>query len=164
MLVDQPKEQIMRYRAFMSEDEDDDLLRQLSLKKWPSIIGDSKFVEKLKNRFFEKKRHIEVPESKQLAPDVIQIKKVICSYYNINENQLYNTKRGAFNEARAMGLFLTRRLRGEPLRNIGSHFKTENYSTVSSVIARFRHRLHSDRQLSKRVDQVRKTILSQEQT
>ncbi len=93
MLVKKPKEQIKRYRAFMGEDEDDDLLRLLSLKKWPSIIGDKQFIEKLKNQFFEKKRHIEVPESKQLAPDIAQIKKVICSYYNINENQLYYTKR-----------------------------------------------------------------------
>lgn len=164
MLVRKPKEQVKRYRDFMGEDEDDGLLRLLSLKKLPWILGDNQFVEKLKNRFFEKKRHIEVPESKQLAPDIAQIKKVICHYYNINENQLYFTKRAVFNEARAMGLFLTRRLRGETLKIIGEHFKIENYSTVSSVIDRFKHRLQSDRQLSKRVDQVRQAIMSQGQT
>ncbi len=63
-----------------------------------------------------------------------------------------------------MGLFLTRRLRGETLKIIGDYFKIEYYSTVSSVIERFRHRLQSDRQLSKRVDQVRQTIMRQGQT
>lgn len=164
MLVKAPKEQVARYRAFMGENEEEDLLRLLSLKKWPSMLGDSQFIEKLKNRFFEKKRHIEVPDSKQLAPDIDQIKKVICSHYNINENGLYYAKRGAFNEARAMGLFLTRRLRGEPLKIIGEHFKIDNYSTVSSVIERFKRRFRSDRQLAKRVDYVQQTIMSQGQT
>jgi hypothetical protein len=164
MLAKEPKEQFKRYRAFMVEDEDDDLLRLLSLKKWPTILGDDPFVEKLKERFFGKKRHIEVPESKQLAPDIAQIKKAICSYYHINENQMYYAKRGVFNEARAMGLFLARRLRGEPLQTIGEHFRIGKYSTVSSVIERFKHRLQSDRQLSKRVDQVRQAIMGQGQT
>lgn len=164
MLVNAPKEQVKRYRVFMGEEEDDELLRLLSLKKLPSIIGDIQFIEKLKHRFFEKKRHAEVPDSKQLAPDIDLIKKVICKYYDIDENQLYYTKRATFNEARAMGLFLTRRLRGEPLKHIGKHFKIENYSTVSSVIERFKHRLQSNRQLSKRVEQVLQDIKSQGQT
>ena len=90
--------------------------------------------------------------------------EVICHYYNINENQLYVTKRAVFNEARAMGLFLTRRLRDETLKIIGEHFQIENYSTVSSVIDRFKHRLQSDRQLLKRVYQVRQAIMSQGKT
>lgn len=161
MLTKEPKEQIKKYRTFMGEDEDKDFLRLLSLKKWPSILGDNAFIEELKNRFFEKIRNIEIPDSKQLAPDIAQIKKVICGYYHIDENQLYYTKRAAFNEARAMGLFLTRQLRGEPLKIIGEHFKIENYSTVSSVIARFKRRIQSDRQLSKRLDQIRQTIMRQ---
>jgi putative transposase len=85
------------------------------LKKLPAILGTIKFVENLKTRFFEKKRHVEVPESKQLAPDFAIIKQVICDYYEIEENQLYYTKRAVFNEAKAMGMFLSRYLRGESL-------------------------------------------------
>ena len=161
MLVKDPKKQVKSYRAFMGEDEDEDLLRLLNLKKWPSLLGDKQFVEQLKNRFFEQKRHIEVPESKQLAPDIAQIKKAICSYYKIDDDQLYYTKRGAFNEPRAMGLLLTRWLRGETLEVTGEHFKIEKYSTVSSAIERFKRRIASDRQLSKRLDQVRQIIKGQ---
>ena len=100
----------IQYRAFMGEGED--LLRLLSLKKWLSILGDNQFVEQLKSRFYERKRHIEVPESQQLAPDIVQI-------------------------------------------------KIEKYSTVSSAIERFKRRLASDRQLSKRLDQVRQIIKGQ---
>lgn len=73
----------------MGECEEESLLRTLSLKKLPSILGDNHFVETIKNRFFDRKSHIEVPESKQLAPDMKRIKQTLCEYYNITETQLY---------------------------------------------------------------------------
>lgn len=158
------KEQINRYRAFMGEEDNDVLLRKLSLKKWPSILGDHHLVETLKALFFEQQQHLEVPESKQLAPDITRIKSVICRHYNIDESRLYYSKRGEFNEPRAMGLFFTRQLRGESLNAIGEHFKIGKYSTVSSVIVRFKTRVRSDRKLSKKLDQVRQSIVSQGQT
>jgi putative transposase len=164
MLSKDPKQQVRRYRTYMSENEDESLLSMLSLKKLPAILGTSKFVENLKTRFFEKKRHVEVPESKQLAPDFAIIKQVICDYYEIEENQLYYTKRAVFNEAKAMGMFLSRYLRGESLKSIGLQFGIDSYSTVSTIIERFKKRLSADRALEKRVGQVRQIILSQEQT
>lgn len=41
----------------MGEIEDESLVRTLTLKKLPSILGDIDFVEKIKNRFFEQKSH-----------------------------------------------------------------------------------------------------------
>lgn len=164
MLGKDPKQQIRQYRTYMGEDEDESLLSVLSLKKLPAILGDSQFVEKLKTRFFENKRHVEVPESKQLAPDIASIKKVICDYYEVEENQLYYTKRAVFNEAKAVGMFLSRYLRGESLKSIGLQFEIDNYSTVSTIIERFKKRLNADQALRKRVEQVRQTIMSQEQT
>ena len=99
----------------MGEDEDETLLRILSLKKLPSILGNVQFIDRLKNMFFERKRHIEVPESKGLAPDIERIKRAVCEYYGIDEGQLCFAKRAVFNEARAKGLYLSRHLRGESL-------------------------------------------------
>ena len=73
----------------MAEAEDETLLRTLSLKKLPSILGNNDYGNKLKNRFFKQKQHIEVPESKRLAPEIDRIKKVLCDYYRIDEDQLY---------------------------------------------------------------------------
>jgi putative transposase len=139
-------------------------LRMLDLKNLPSILGDNPFIENLKTRFFEQKRHIEVPESKRLAPGIDRIKQVICDAYDIDKGQLYRTKRAVFNEARAMGLYLSRHLRGESLNRIGTQFEIGNYSTVSSIIERFKIRLRSDLELAKRVEQVRQAIMSQGQT
>jgi REP element-mobilizing transposase RayT len=164
MLAREPQQRVTQYRTFMGEDEDDTLLRMLSFKKLPSLLGNLQFIESLKTKFFVQKQNIEVPESKRLAPDVTRIKSVLCEYYRIDEAQLCCTKRAVFNEARAMGLYLSRQLRGESLKCIGEQFGIDKYSTVSTVIERFKVRLQSDRSLQHRVNQVRKAIMSQEQT
>lgn len=164
MLAKQPEQRAKKYRTFMGEDEDESFLRILRLKKLPSFIGDNQFIDSLKNKIFKQKRHIEVPESKRLAPDVAHIKKTLCQHYNINESQLCYTQRAVFNEARAIGIYLSRQLRGESLKGIGEQFKIDNYSTVSTTIARFKARLQWDRSLERRVDQIRKAIMSQEST
>ena len=159
-----PEERTKRYREFMKEEEDEGLLGMFNMKKLPSILGNSQFVEKIKAGFYKDKLHMEVPESKFLAPDIDKIKQNICSYYGIGESNLYNAKRAVFNEPRSMGMYLSRHLRGESLINIGRQFYVNNYSTVSSVIERFKMRLQSDRGLTKRLKQVKARLMSQEQT
>ena len=105
-----------------------------------------------------------MPESKRLAPDIEQIKITICRYYELNEDRLYLTKRAVFNEPRAIGLYLSRSLRGDSLKDIGKQFKIDNYSTVSSIIERFKEHMQSDRGLAERVAQVRQEIMRQGQT
>jgi len=50
-----------------------------------------------------------------------------------------------------MGLYLSRHLRGESLKVIGEQFEIDNYSTVSTVIERFKARIQSDRTLARRI-------------
>jgi putative transposase len=159
MLAKQTKQRFKKYQAFMRADEDQTLLRLFNLKKLPTILGDDSSVDKLKSRFYKQKQHIEVPESKRLAPKVEKIKQTICRYYRIDEDQLYYSRRAFFNEARAMGIYLCRHLRGQALKEIGEQFKISNYSTVSSIIERFKVRLQTDRGLSKRVKQVQQAIV-----
>jgi len=59
----------------------------------------------------------------------------------------------------AMGLHLSRQLRGEPL-NIGDHYHIESYRTI---IERLKIRLKNDRSLRLRYSQLKKGIVSQEQ-
>ena len=158
MLAKQTKQKAKKYQAFMEADEDETLLRLLKLKKLPAILGDNSSVDKLKSRFFQEKQHIEIPESRRLAPKVATIKQTICRYYGIDEEQLYYSRRAFFNEARAMGVYLCRHLRGQSLKGIGEQFKIDNYSTVSSIIERFKVRLQTDRGLSKRIKQVQQAI------
>lgn len=119
MLAENSKHGLELYRSFMAEDEDKTFLDQMSLKRLPSVLGDNQFVNTIKERFFEGKRHIEVPESKRLAPEVTDIINAVCDYYGMDKAQLHAAKRGNVNEARNMAVYLLRYFRGESLSAIG---------------------------------------------
>ncbi len=159
MLSKEPDQRITKYKTFMGEIEDESLVRALTLKKLPAILGDIDFVEKIKNRFFEQKSHVEVPESKRLAPNMERIKQTLCEYYHIPEIQLYQSKRAVFNEPRAMGLYLSRHVRGETLKCVGDHYHIESYSTVSTIIERLKIRLKNDRSLRLRYSELKEKIM-----
>ena len=161
MLAKDTRHRLKSYRAFMAEDEDRTFLGQISLKRLPSILGDHQFVETVKERFFERKRHVEVPESKQLAPDTNAILKAVCDVYAIDQTQLRAARRGSINEARNMAIYLLRHLRGDSLSGIGKVFGIASYSTVSSIIDRFKVRMRSERKLMRRVEGVKKMFMRQ---
>lgn len=162
MLCEDSKKQKKAYQTFMSEDEDLTFLDTMSLKKSPAILGDTAFIAAIKNKFFEYKRHLEVPESKQLAPESINIINAVCEFYAIDKTLLYNTKRGNLNEARSMAIYLHRQLRGDSLIEIGQAFGISNYSSVSSSIQRFKMLLQTERTLQKKYEALKKNIKSQE--
>ncbi len=164
MLAKDTKHRLQRYRAFMAEEENRAFLDQINLKRLPSVLGDNKFVQTIKERFFERKHHIEVPESKQLAPAPNDIIKSVCHLYAIDQAQLRNSKRGTVNEARNMAIYLLRYLRGDSLAAIGKVFGIQSYSTVSSIIERFKVRMRMERKLTRKVEGIRKGFMRQEKT
>lgn len=152
------------YRRFMNEAERESFLKTMSLKKLPSVLGSSDFIDMIKAKFFERKRHVEVPQSKGLAPDVDRIIGAVCNLYGIDRTRLFRARRGVLNEARSMAAYLCRYLRGESLTSIGNIFGIDSYSTVSSIIERFKERKQSDRNLMKKVEQLKIDLMRQGQT
>jgi chromosomal replication initiation ATPase DnaA len=148
----------------MAEDEDETFLNRMSLKKLPTVLGENQFINTIKDRFFERKRHIEVPESKRLAPPTDAIINTVCALYGIDEDQLHSAKRGTVNEARNLAIYLLRYLRGESLTGIGKVFDIRSYSTVSSIIERFKVRIQTERPLLRKVEGAKKTLMRHEQT
>jgi REP element-mobilizing transposase RayT len=138
MFAEDSKRRLQLYRSFMAEDENETFLNRMNLNRLPNMLGDNQFINTIKQRFFVQKRHIEVPESKRLAPDSNDIIIAVCYSYGIDKDQLHAAKRGAVNEARNMAIYLLRYLRGDPLTTIGKVFDIQSYSTVSSIIERFK--------------------------
>jgi hypothetical protein len=164
MFAKNSKHRLRLYRSFMAEDEDETFLNRMNLKKLPTVLGDNQFVNTIKDRFFERKRNIEVPESKRLAPQTDDIINAVCDLYSIDKAQLHAAKRGTVNEARNMAIYLLRYLRGDSLTAIGKVFNIHSYSTVSSIIERFKVRMQTKRQLLQKVEGAKKTLLRQGQT
>jgi len=114
---------------------------------------------------FARKLDDEVPQSRELAPDVDGIKRAVCEVYRVEEAELLVTRRGSFNEARNVAIHLTRRLRRYRLKEIGDAFQVKTYSSVGSVVERLKAALAADRRLRQRVERLIGMIdKSQEQT
>jgi chromosomal replication initiation ATPase DnaA len=63
-----------------------------------------------------------------------------------------------------MAIYLLRYLRGDSLTTIGKVFDIQSYSTVSSIIERFKIRIQADRKLLRNVEGIRKAIMRHGQT
>ena len=70
------------------------------------MLGSVKFIQWVKNKFFRQKRHMQVPDSKALAPDSETIVETICRFYKIHRDKLFAVKRGTKNEARHVAIYL----------------------------------------------------------
>jgi REP element-mobilizing transposase RayT len=156
---DDPAKARAEYRRFMARDEDEEIERIFSLKKLPAILGNSEFVQTIKDRFFAAKLSPEVPESRQLTPVTMEaIKTAVCEVYGITEDTLALSARGTTNDPRDIAIYLARTLKGDSLTQIGEHFKIKKYSTVGSAIARVKKRVEKDRWMAERIEEIAREI------
>lgn len=87
-------------------------------RKPPSVLGSEGFIDRVKGKFFSRKRHEEVPESRLLAPDVERIKETVCKAYGVDKTHLFVMRRGISNEPRNVTIYLLRRLREDRLNEL----------------------------------------------
>lgn len=165
MLSRQTLGRLKAYRAFMALEDEEIILGVLEKKKRPSILGSENFVNRIKDEFFAGKAHDEIPQSRELAPGPGRIKQVACAFYGVDEGSLMASRRGVFNEPRNVAIYLTRRLRGDGLREVGGQFGMRKCSSTGSVIERMQAELARDPDIRKRVNEIRLLLTkSQEQT
>jgi putative transposase len=165
MFSDNKVECKKKYLESVLKETPEEINRIFGGKKWPSIIGSDDFIDRMKKKFFNKKRHMEVPESKLLAPDIEKIKAAVCIEYKLEEAEFHHSKRGIRNEARDAAIYLSRQLSGSKLTEIGKDFGINNYSTVSTIIERMKSRISEDRRVNKRVEHLMDALkMSQQQT
>ena len=152
-------QQINQYKQFVSIEDTEEISLVFDKNYLPSMLGSEAFIKWVKKTFFIKKQDMEIPESKSLAPNNKRILKTVCSFYQINEEQLFSVKRGTENEPRNIAIYLMRSLRGETLIKIGFEFNLIRYSSVSSVIERTKKRLQKDRKFRKRIEKIKALIV-----
>ena len=154
MLSKNKNDRLKNYRQFISLEDEEDISQVLNKKKWPAILGSAAFINKVKERFFSEKIDDEIPQFRELTPELDQIKRMVCDHYGISEKELLISKRGLPNEPRNIAIYLTRRLRGDSLKTISEQFQVEKYSSVSSVIGRLNAAMAEDRRLRKQVEKL----------
>jgi len=147
------------YRDFVKESDNDDFSAIYKKRKLPAILGNETFLELIKDRYFNKKKHIEVPESRLLAPEKDKIMSVVCTEYKVSLSDLRISKRGQLNEARNVTMYLMRHLRGDTLRVICKEFGLKKDSSAGSIIDRVKKQIIKDKQLRNKVAEIKKIII-----
>ena len=146
------------YKDFVSKEIPEEINRIFSRKNLPSALGSKNFLNWVKDSFFLRKRHKEVPESKSLSPDAERIKEEVCRSYGVSRDALYISRRGISNEPRNVAIYLLRTLRGDNLEEIGRDFNINRFSSASSVVERMKGRVSKNRQLRKRVEEIKNAM------
>jgi len=162
MLSEDKRQRRRLYREFVAQEDSKEISQVFEKKKLPSILGGEDFIDWIRGHFFEEKKHIEVPESKTLAPGREEIKELVCRIYGVREEDLAKPKRGTFNEPRSVAIYLTRQLRGENLAEICREYGLKTHSSASSAVERVKSQMIKDRKLSKRVDKLARMLIKRQ--
>ncbi len=139
------------YEKFVRNEDSLGVLDFFGKKNPASVFGSRDFVQWVKDKYYELKKHNEVPQSRLLAPTIDEIKEAVIRSYGVEAMVLEQTKRGRINEPRNLAIFLSRKLSGLRLEAICQAFGLGSYSSVSSVVIRTELLLSQSKQLRKRV-------------
>ncbi|HOP31679.1 MAG TPA: transposase [Spirochaetota bacterium] len=147
------------YRDFVKESDNDDFSAIYKKRKLPAILGSETFLKFITDQYFNKKRHIEVPESRLLVPEIDKIISAVCVKYKASMSDLQISKRGQINEPRNVAMYLMRNLRGDTLSAICKEFGLKKDSSAGSIVDRVKKQLIKDKDLRNSVDEIKKMII-----
>ena len=147
------------YRDFVNESDNEDFSAIYKKRKVPAILGSEPFLKLIKNNYFIKKKHIEVPESQLLAPEPDKIMAVVCAKYKVSVSDLRISIRGQLNEARNVAMYLMRHLRGDTLSSICKEFGLKKDSSAGSIVDRVKKQTIKDKQFRNKVERIKKSII-----
>jgi hypothetical protein len=146
------------YLKFVYGDDLDEITRVFNAKRWPAVLGCEGFVSWVKEAFFEKKRHREVPDSAQLAPDRKHILNAVCLHYGVEKKELLTGRRGKENEPRNVAIYLCRVLRNDTLIELGKEFGMSGYSPAGSAVERVVKKMSKNRDLLEHIWKIKQSL------
>jgi putative transposase len=146
------------YRDFVKESDNDDFSAIYKKRKLPAILGSERFLKLIKEDFFKKKKHIEVPESRILTPEKDEIMSAVSKEYEVSISDLKVSKRGQMNEARNVAMYLMRHLRGDKLSEICKEFGLKKDSSAGSIVDRVKKQIIKEKPLRLKVVAIKKRI------
>jgi REP element-mobilizing transposase RayT len=146
------------YKDFVNQSDNDDFSAIYKKRKLPAMLGSEVFLKSIKDRYLTRKRHVEVPESKLLVPEINKIMDVICKKYKVSISDLRISIRGQLNEPRNIAMYLMRHLRSDTLGAICKEFGMKKDSSAGSIVDRVRKQLLKDKEFRDKVNEIKKTI------
>lgn len=158
MLDENQNRQKQAYLKFMKQEESEALKRIYDKSTLPLFLGAKDFIDDIRRKYSGKTIKKEMPQSREMAIDKIEVERAIVKYYKLEMEELLKSRRGNYNEARNIAIYLMRKHTGAALKDIGEHFGMNNYSSVGSVITRTKQEMVKNRNLQQRVEEVEKLL------
>ena len=93
-----------QYLDFVNKEDSVAITEFFDQKNLPSLLGSQEFIEWVKAKYYQLKKHHEIPQSQQLAPTIAEIKQAVIQTYAIEEQDLSNRNEGS-STSRAISLF-----------------------------------------------------------
>ena len=124
--------------------------------RWLPVLGSERFIEQMRRRMRDRQTDLkEVPEAKRyVRPSMQTCLNVVRQVYKSRQAEMMRGMRGQRNEARAMAMYLCRRLVGMKQEEIAKVFGTGGYSAVSSMNARTQAELQSNGRMARRYEEI----------
>ena len=149
-----------KYISFVEKEIPEQIETIFNAGKLPSILGTEKFLEQIKKKYYKKKLHKDIPQSRILAPGMEKIIRVVCNRYQVSADELCKPRRGRNNEAKKAAIYLIRKYTGLSLIEISKQFNMSNYSSAGSVILRTKKQLLHDKKFRRSFEKLEKELTS----
>jgi REP element-mobilizing transposase RayT len=155
-----PKDRRKAFVAFMRSKIEGPLETFYRSGRMLPVLGSDIFIERV--RGWLKKKPVdfkEVPEAKSyLRADCETCLKAVGRVYGMDREELLQSRRGQRNEARAMGMYVCRRMAGMKHEAIAKIFGVGGYSAVSSVIGRTQAEMIKGGKITQRFERIRNLL------
>jgi len=99
------------------------------------LLGAKDFIDDIRQKYYDKTNIKEVPQVKELFLDKCQIEKAVCGVYQIEVADLLKPRRGNYNEARNVAIYLIRKYAGalNKQKNKNKMARRKKKSTTASA-------------------------------
>lgn len=157
------RQAIYQYIKFVNEGIDKQTRELYGRDRWPSIWGSEGFKEKIREGLEGRIGDYEIPQAKQEkgSPNLGLIENTVSERYGIGVKEFRRKQRGRWIEARNVAIYLGRTMGGRKLKELGEHWGGLKYSSVSGIIYDLEKSMLKDKQLRKRLEEIKKQILIQ---
>ncbi len=148
-----------RYRDYMAEDGDAELVAFYGGTRLDPVLGDAAFRARILRRLGARADEPELADARRLRPrpSLERVSRLTAAAFGVAEPALYVVRRGrgAGNVARMVALALARDPGGHPLKDIARQFRLGHYSSVTAAAGRLDRRLGDDPALAATVAELR---------
>ena len=155
------RSRIEQYKKYMDSAVEKEIKEYYSRQYLRPILGTKEFVQWVVERLGDQaKVDREKPDSRQVfSIELEQIVKATAKYYGKTLGDLRKKRRGEYNEARVMVVYLCRQLGGYRLTDIGGAVGLENPSSVGTAYLTMKGRVEKQRTLARRARKISSFVI-----